>query len=161
MVFFCLSEDCFDCSNHSMDGHPFTSMEAHSREYQSRNSVPHAKGPAPIPSSVSQSAINSQLLREDHQQRQFSSSQEFDNNYNERYLDKYNVSNDSCKQMGLQIGLQPKTAASNQFSAISEHDSELSVGPSPMPPRPLQRHYSVVDPKSFVTDIGKNVPAGK
>lgn len=43
MVFFCLSEDCFD-SNHSMDGH-FPVMEAHGgRDYhQSRGSI-HGKG---------------------------------------------------------------------------------------------------------------------
>jgi len=167
MVFFCLSEDCFD-SNHSMDGHFPTGMEAHhsggSREYHSaRNSI-HGKGPAPslpgqqqMPVSMSQSAISSQLAPPtDHRQQHFSSSQDLDDKYNEKYLDKYS-NNDSCKQMGLQIGLQPKQVSS-QFHVIAENESELSV-PSPMPPtpRPLQRHYSVVDPKSF-TDMGRNLP---
>ena len=115
MVFFCLSEDCFDCNSiHSMDGH-FPAMEAHSsgREYQNRNSISHgSKGQAPtlphnqtsgqIPISMSQSAISSQHSSSDHhhqQQKTFSSSSELDDRYNERYLDKYNVSNDSCKQV--------------------------------------------------------------
>lgn len=179
MVLCCLSEDCFD-SNHSMDGHfPTTGgiMEAHhsgggggSRDYnQARNSI-HGKGPAPtlpiagqtsqMPISMSQSAISSQLAppTSDHHRQQFSS-QELDDKYNEKYLDKY--STDSCsKQMGLQIGLQPKTPISTQFHAIAENDSELSLDRSPMPPtpRPLQRHYSVVDPKSFGSDMGRNAP---
>lgn len=160
MVFCCLSEDCFDSSNHSMDGH-FPVMEAHSggiRDYnQSRGSI-HSKGQAPLPLSnqqqmpisMSQSAISSHNAPISDHRQHLSSSLELD--------DKY--SGDSCsKQMGLQIGIQPKhQATSTQFSAISEHESELSV-PSPVPtPRPLQRHYSVVDPKSFGTDIGRNVP---
>lgn len=168
MVFFCLSEDCFD-SNHSDDGH-FTTrsriMEAHSggRDYhQTRNpSYSSNKGPATslpsgqqMPISMSQSAIISsqQLSNQDHRQ-QFSSSQELEDKYNEKYLDKYNT--DSCsKQMGLQIGLQPKHS-SNQFHKIAENDSEILSVASPMPPntRTLQRHYSVVDPKNFPENRG-------
>lgn len=112
---------------------------------------------------MSQSAISSQQLAApsgDH--KQYASQEFVDDKYNEKYLDKY--TNDSCKQMGLQIGLQPKPPHGPPFSAISEHESELSLpSPSPMP-RPLQRHYSVVDPKSFSSDIvgrGGNVPAGR
>ena len=115
-----------------------------------------------MPISMSQSAISSQQLAAPGDHKQYASQEFVDDKYNEKYLDKY--TNDSCKQMGLQIGLQPKPHSSQPFSAISEHESELSLpSPSPMP-RPLQRHYSVVDPKSFGSDIvgrGGNVPAGR
>lgn len=170
MVFFCLSEDCFS-SNHSLDGHlPIGIMEAHhsggSRDYhQTRNSSIHSKGPAPsmpphstgqssqMQISMSQSAISSQFAPPAEHKAHFSSSQDLDDRHNERY------SSDSCsKQMGLQIGLQPKSQnVSNPFHTIAENESELSVTPMPPTPRPLQRHYSVVDPKSF-GNMGRNLP---